>query len=183
MSGYLDAMDAVPLHGPIPDPVPRRVIGALGPRMLEPAAQRTWGAHPYFVPVAHTAQARRILGPGVFLGVEQPVVLDTDVDRAREAATAYVSAYASGAPHQAANLRRLGFDDDDLAGPSGRLVDAIMAYGDLPAIEQRVRRHLEAGADHVCLQVVGTDPGSLPLSAWRELATIVPAVSRRGPAT
>ncbi|WP_328393828.1 TIGR03620 family F420-dependent LLM class oxidoreductase [Nocardia sp. NBC_00416] len=183
MSGYLDAMDAVPLHGPIPDPVPRRVIGALGPRMLELAAQRTWGAHPYFVPVAHTAQARRILGPGVFLGVEQPVVLDTDVDRAREAATAYVSAYASGAPHQAANLRRLGFDDDDLAGPSGRLVDAIMAYGDLPAIEQRVRRHLEAGADHVCLQVVGTDPGSLPLSAWRELATIVPAVSRRGPAT
>ncbi|MGY1899867.1 TIGR03620 family F420-dependent LLM class oxidoreductase [Nocardia gipuzkoensis] len=174
MRGYLDAMDAVPSHGPVPDPAPRRVIGALGPKMLELAAKRTWGAHSYFVPVAHTVKARQVLGPGPFLGVEQPVVLDTDVSRAREVARAYLAAYASGAPHQAANLRRLGFGDDEIAEPSSRLVDAIMVYGDLSAIEERVGQHLAAGADHVCLQVVGNDPGTLPLAAWRELSAIVP---------
>lgn len=179
MGGYLDAMDAVPAHGPVPDPAPRRVIGALGPRMLELAARRTWGAHPYFVPVAHTARAREMLGHRPFLGVEQPVVLDTDVSRAREVARAYVAAYASGAPHQAANLHRLGFGDDDISEPSGRLVDAIMAYGDLSAIEERIGQHLAAGADHVCLQVVGTDPTTLPLAAWRELSAIVPTQSAR----
>jgi probable F420-dependent oxidoreductase len=179
MRGYLDAMDAVPAHGPVPDPAPRRVIGALGPKMLELAAQRTWGAHPYFVPVAHTVKAREVLGTKPFLGVEQPVVVDTDVSRAREAARAYVAAYASGAPHQAANLRRLGFGDEDIAEPSGRLVDAIMAYGDLSAIERRVRDHLAAGADHVCLQVVGTDPATLPLGEWRELSALVPTQSSR----
>lgn len=179
MAGYLDAMDAVPVHGPVPDPPVRRVIGALGPRMLALAAQRTWGAHPYFVPVEHTARAREVLGPKSFLGVEQPIVFDPDIGRAREIARSYVAAYASGAPHQAANLRRSGFGDDDIAGPSGRLVDAIMGYGDLNAIEERVRRHLSAGADHVCLQVVGTDPRALPLREWRELSAIVPNGSRR----
>ncbi|WP_039824977.1 TIGR03620 family F420-dependent LLM class oxidoreductase [Nocardia testacea] len=179
LSGYLDAMDAVPAHGPVPDPPVRRVLGALGPKMLALAAQRTWGAHPYFVPVEHTARAREVLGPDSFLGVEQPIVFDPDIARARELARAHVAAYASGAPHQAANLRRLGFGDDDLAGPSGRLVDAIVAYGDLNAIEERVRRHLSAGADHVCLQVVGTAPAALPLREWRELSAIVPSVSHR----
>ncbi|MGW1740062.1 TIGR03620 family F420-dependent LLM class oxidoreductase [Nocardia sp. NPDC001965] len=181
MSGYLDAMDAVPAHGPVPDPPVRRMIGALGPKMLALAAQRTWGAHPYFVPVEHTVRARAALGPGSFLGVEQPVVFDSDIGRARESARSYVAAYASGAPHQAANLRRLGFGDDDIAGPSDRLVDAIMAYGELDAIEERVRGHLAAGADHVCLQVVGADPAVLPLREWRELASLVPAVSNRRP--
>ncbi|NUP25216.1 MAG: TIGR03620 family F420-dependent LLM class oxidoreductase [Nocardia sp.] len=181
MRGYLDAMDAVPAHGPVPDPPVRRVIGALGPKMLALAAQRTWGAHPYFVPVEHTARARAVLGPGSFLGVEQPVVFDSDIGRARESARSYVAAYASGAPHQAANLRRLGFGDDDIAGPSDRLVDAITAYGDLDAIEERVRGHLAAGADHVCLQVVGADSAVLPLREWRELASIVPAVANGRP--
>lgn len=170
---YLDAMDAVPEHGPVPDPAPHRVLAALGPKMLALAAERTWGAHPYFVPVAHTARAREIMGPDAFLAVEQAVVLDTRVDRARELATAHVGGYLA-APHQQANLRRLGFGDDLLDGPGDRLVDAIVAYGDTEAIVTRVRQHLDAGADHVCLQVLTADPTSLPLSEWRELAPALP---------
>lgn len=171
MRAYLDAMDAVPAHGPIPDPAPRRVLAALGPKMLELAAERTWGAHPYFVPVEHTARARRIMGPDAYLGVEQAVVLDRDLGRAREVATAHVAAYVSMAPHQEANVRRLGFGDEDiLGGPSRRLVDAIVAYGEADVIRRRVRQHLDAGADHVCLQVLTADASALPTREWRELA-------------
>ncbi|MFF3605090.1 TIGR03620 family F420-dependent LLM class oxidoreductase [Streptomyces sp. NPDC002463] len=171
MRGYLDAMDAAPAHGPAPDPAPRRVLAALGPKMLELAAERTWGAHPYFVPVEHTERARRILGPQAFLGVEQAVVLDADRGRAREVATAHVAGYVAAAAHQVASLRRLGFGDEDLVGgPSRRLVDAIVAYGDVDAIRRRVVQHLDAGADHVCLQVLTADPLALPDREWRELA-------------
>lgn len=168
---YLDSMDAAPAHGPAPDPAPRRVLAALGPKMLELAAERVWGAHPYFVSVEHTARARRIMGPDAFLGVEQAVVLDTDLGRAREVATAHVAGYVSMAPHQEANVRRLGFGDEDITGgPSRRLVDAIVAYGDTDAVRQRVQRHLDAGADHVCVQVLTADPAALPEREWRELA-------------
>ncbi|MEU7578153.1 TIGR03620 family F420-dependent LLM class oxidoreductase [Streptomyces sp. NPDC041068] len=172
MRRYLDSMDAAPAHGPVPDPAPRRVLAALGPKMLELAAERTWGAHPYFVSVEHTARARKIMGPDAFLGVEQAVVLDTDIDRAREVAARHVGFYVTAAPHQAANVRRLGFGDEDIAGgrPSRRLVDAIVAYGDCDALHARVREHLEAGADHVCVQVLTGDPAALPLPQWRELA-------------
>ncbi|MFE0171650.1 TIGR03620 family F420-dependent LLM class oxidoreductase [Streptomyces sp. NPDC059002] len=172
MRRYLDSMDAAPAHGPVPDPAPRRVLAALGPKMLALAAERTWGAHPYFVPVEHTALARRTMGPDAFLGVEQAVVLDTDVDRAREVATAHVASYATMAAHQEANVRRMGFGDEDLAGgrPSRRLVDAIVAYGDVDTVHARVREHVDAGADHVCVQVLTEDPAALPLPQWRELA-------------
>ncbi|MFJ9952419.1 TIGR03620 family F420-dependent LLM class oxidoreductase [Kitasatospora sp. NPDC091207] len=171
MSAYLDAMDAVPAHGPVPDPAPRRVLAALGPRMLELAAARTWGAHPYFVPVEHTVKARAAMGPDAFLGVEQAVVLDTDPARAREVATAHVAGYVAMAAHQQANVRRLGFGDEDIVGgPSRRLVDAIVAHGDVDTIRHRVREHLEAGADHVCVQVLTADPAALPDREWRELA-------------
>ncbi|MFJ2248795.1 MULTISPECIES: TIGR03620 family F420-dependent LLM class oxidoreductase [unclassified Streptomyces] len=171
MRTYLDSMDAVPVHGPIPDPAPRRVLAALGPKMLELAAERTWGAHPYFVPVEHTERARQIMGPDAFLAVEQAVVLDTDLGRAREVATAHVAGYVSQAPHQEANVRRLGFGDEDIiGGPSRRLVDAIVAHGDADTIRRRVERHLDAGADHVCLQVLTADPSALPEREWRELA-------------
>lgn len=171
MRSYLDSMDAVPKHGPVPEPAPRRVLAALGPKMLELAAERTWGAHPYFVPVEHTARARDIMGPHAYLGVEQAVVLDPDLARARELATAHVAMYVGSAPHQQANVRRLGFGDADTAGgPSRRLVDAIVAYGDADAIRRRVREHFDAGADHVCLQVLTADPTSLPDREWRELA-------------
>lgn len=170
MSAYLDAMDAVPNHGPVPDPAPRRVLAALGPKMLALAAARTWGAHPYFVPVAHTARAREIMGQNAFLGVEQAVVLDTDLARAREVARAHVGGYLA-APHQVANLRRMGFGDADIAdGPSDRLVDAIVAYGDTDVIAERVRAHHDAGADHVCVQVLTARTGELPRAEWRALA-------------
>ncbi|MFI0454304.1 TIGR03620 family F420-dependent LLM class oxidoreductase [Actinomadura sp. 6N118] len=172
MCGYLDSMDAVPAHGPRPDPAPRRVLAALGPKMLELAAERTWGAHPYFVPVEHTVRARETVGPDAFLGVEQAVVLDTDLGRAREVARAHVTGYVEAAPHQEANMRRLGFGDADLVGgASDRLVDAIVAYGDTDTIRKRVQDHLNAGADHVCLQVITADPSALPMKEWRELAT------------
>ncbi|MFF7243541.1 TIGR03620 family F420-dependent LLM class oxidoreductase [Embleya sp. NPDC008237] len=171
MRAYLDSMDAVPAHGPRPEPAPRRVLAALGPKMLELAAERTWGAHPYFVPVAHTRSARQIMGPDAFLGVELAVVLDTDVARARELATTHVAMYVQSAPHQQANVRRLGFGDEDIVGgPSRRLVDAIVAYGDTDVLRQRVREHLDAGADHVCVQVLTAAPGELPVRQWRELA-------------
>lgn len=173
MRAYLDSMDAVPAHGPVPDPAPHRVLAALGPKMLKLAGERAWGAHPYFVSVEHTVRARAAMGPDAFLGVEQAVVLDTDTGRARELATAHVAGYVSMAPHQEANVRRLGFGDDDLSGgPSRRLVDAIVAYGDVAAARRRVQEHLDAGADHVCLQVLTPDPGALPLSEWRELAAL-----------
>ncbi|MEU2511177.1 TIGR03620 family F420-dependent LLM class oxidoreductase [Streptomyces syringium] len=183
MRTYLEAMDAAPAHGPVPDPAPRRVLAALGPKMLGLAAESTWGAHTYFVPVEHTAQARRIMGPDAFLGVEQAVVLDTDLGRAREVATAHVAGYVAAAPHQQANVRRLGFGDQDIVGgPSRRLVDAIVAYGDTEAIRRRVQQHLDAGADHVCLQVLTADPTRLPEPEWRELASaLVPLQPRRTP--
>ncbi|MET9427197.1 MULTISPECIES: TIGR03620 family F420-dependent LLM class oxidoreductase [unclassified Streptomyces] len=180
MRTYLEAMDASPAHSPIPEPAPRRLLAALGPKMLKLAAERTWGAHTYFVPVEHTAQARRIMGPDAFLGVEQAVVLDRDLGRAREVATAHVAGYLAAAPHQEANVRRLGFGDEDIGGgPSRRLVDAIVAYGDTEAIRRRVQQHLQAGASHVCVQVLTAAPATLPRQEWRELApALVPR--RRG---
>lgn len=183
MRSYLDAMDAAPAHGVMPDPVPRRLLAALGPKMLELAAERAWGALTYFVPVEHTARARQIMGPDAFLGVEQAVVLDHDLDRAREVATAHVAGYLAMAPHQEANVRRLGFGDEDIVGgPSRRLVDAIVAHGDTEGIRRRVQQHLQAGANHVCLQVLTADPARLPRREWRELA---PALTpcRHGVAT
>ncbi|MCG5220073.1 TIGR03620 family F420-dependent LLM class oxidoreductase [Streptosporangium sp. KLBMP 9127] len=171
MGAYLDAMDAIPLDSAAPAHPPRRMLAALGPKMLELAARRTLGAHPYFVPVEHTRRAREAMGTGPLLAVEQAVVLDADLGRAREVARRHVGFYAEAAPHQEASLRRLGFGDADLAGGgSDRLVDAIVAYGDAGAIEKRVREHFEAGADHVCLQVLTADPAALPLREWRELA-------------
>jgi probable F420-dependent oxidoreductase len=166
MRAYLDALDAEPA------PVPRgeRVLAALGPRMLDLARDRTAGAHPYFVTPEHTRVARDRLGPGPLLAPEQAVVLDTDRTRARETARAHVSRYLE-LPNYTNNLRRLGFTDGDLAGTgSDRLVDAVVAQGDAEAIGARVREHREAGADHVCLQVLGGSDSNLPRAAWRALA-------------
>ncbi|MFD8597591.1 TIGR03620 family F420-dependent LLM class oxidoreductase [Kitasatospora sp. NPDC059646] len=171
---YLDELDTAP-GGPATetgtDPVRRRLLAALGPAMLRLAATRTAGAHTYFVPPEHTALARTALGPDAVLAVEQAVVLDPDPARARETATAHVAVYTTYAAHQQANLRRLGFTDQDLAPtPGRRLVDALVAHGDLDAVARRVGEHLDAGADHVCLQVLTPGQAELPLPAWRELA-------------
>jgi probable F420-dependent oxidoreductase len=170
MRAYLDAMDAAPYLAPQPEPAPQRVIGALAPKMLALAAERAAGAHPYFVPPEHTRAARAILGTGPLLAPEQAVVLETDAATARQIARGHMATYLP-LPNYANNLRRLGFDDADLAnGGSDRLVDAIVAWGDIDAIAARVSAHLDAGADHVCLQVLDADPRALPLAQWRALA-------------
>jgi len=168
MRAYLDAMDGAPYNGHEPDEPAPRLLAALGPRMLDLAAERAAGAHPYFVPVEHTAFARERLGPGPFLAVEQAVLLETDSARARELARPYL-AYYSRLDNYANNLRRLGWDDGDLAGGgSDRLLDALVAWGDADAVRERVRAHLDAGADHVCIQPLPA--GALHLAQLRELA-------------
>lgn len=170
MRSYLDAMDAAPFTGPNrKDPPPPRVIAALGPQMLKLAAERSLGAHPYFVPVEHTALARQTMGPDALLAVEQAAVLETDPTTARETARRHMKRYLE-LDNYANNLRRLGWTDDDIGnGASDRLVDAIVAWGDPAALAARVAAHHAAGADHVCLQMLGDDPA-------RDLRAVAPAV-------
>ena len=166
MRSYLDELDAASE----PVPVERRFLAALGPKMLELSRDRSAGAHPYFVPVEHTAYAREILGPDALLAPEQAVLLETDPSRARERARGHVERYLQ-LPNYTNNLLRHGLVEDDLQGAgSDRLVDAIVAWGDEAAVADRVRAHHEAGADHVCIQVVGVEPGTLPREEWRRLA-------------
>ena len=170
MREYLEAMDRAIYMAPRPDEEPRRVLAALGPKMLELAAAKALGAHPYFVPVEHTAFAREVLGEGPMLCPEQAVVLSTDPDEARAAARQHMATYLT-LPNYTNNLRRFGWGDDDLAdGGSDALVDAIVAWGDEDAIVARVRAHLDAGADHVCVQVLGENAAALPMAQWRALA-------------
>ena len=157
MREYLDAMDRARYAGPEPAEPASRVLAALGPKMLALAAERTAGAHPYFVPVEHTSFARRILGSTPLLAVEQALVLEPDVEAARAAARSHMSGYLRLANY-ANSLRRMGWSDADLAGPSDGLVDAIVAHGDLDALTARVRAQLDAGADHVCVQVLNEEP-------------------------
>jgi probable F420-dependent oxidoreductase len=170
MRAYLDAMDAAPFLAMPPTTEPRRVIGALAPKMLRLSAERSWGAHPYFVPPEHTQRAREVLGKGPLLAPEQAVVLERDATTARAIGRAHMAIYL-GLPNYVNNLKRLGFTDDDVAnGGSDRLVDAIVAWGDEDAIVRRVRAHHDAGADHVCIQALEVDPRTLPMVQWRRLA-------------
>ncbi len=170
MRDYLAALDAAFTISPAPAEAAPRVIAALGPAMLRLAAEQTWGAHTYFVPVEHTLAAREHLGAGPKLLVEQAVALTTDADVARDAARKHMAIYLT-LPNYVNNLRRLGWGDDDLAdGGSDKLVDALVAWGDPDAIAERVAAHRGAGADHVCIQVVEADVAALPLDAWRTLA-------------
>ena len=170
MRTYLDGMDQAPYRAAPPSVNPIRVLAALGPQMLRLAAERAQGAHSYFVPPEHTARAREILGKDRLLAVEQAIVLETIPAKAREIARGHTSRYLALANY-VNNLRRLGFTDDDFVnGGSNRLVDAIVAWGDMTAIIERIRAHQSAGADHVCVQVLPPDPQALPLPQWRELA-------------
>ena len=158
MRGYLDAMDKAPYVGPNrKDPPPPRVVAALGPQMLRLAAERSLGAHPYFVPVEHTTIARTELGPDPLLAVEQACTLASDATKGREVARRHMKRYLE-LDNYVNNLRRLGWGDADLgAGGSDRLVDAIVAWGDASAVKARADAHRKNGADHVCLQVLGDD--------------------------
>jgi probable F420-dependent oxidoreductase len=174
MRDYLDAMDDAFTVSPAPPDDPPRVLAALAPKMLELAATRAWGALTYFVPVAHTAGARQHLGDGPMLLVEQAAVLTNDADVARGIARKHMAIYLT-LPNYVNNLRRLGWGDDDLhAGGSDTLVDALVAWGDVDAVTARVAAHHDAGADHVCIQVLGPDATALPLDQWRALADALP---------
>ena len=171
MREYLDGMDRAPYRAVPPSARPVRVLAALGPGMLRLAAERAGGAHSYFVPPEHTARAREILGSDRLLAVEQAVVLETDPTKAREIARIHTSRYLA-LPNYVNNLRRIGFSDQDLVGAgSDRLVDAIVAWGDMTAVVDRVRAHQSAGADHVCVQVLPSNPQALPMPQWREVAS------------
>ncbi|HMF82642.1 MAG TPA: LLM class F420-dependent oxidoreductase [Acidimicrobiia bacterium] len=170
MREYLDGMDRAMYAAIEPTEAPRRVLAALGPKMLALAAERTDGAHPYNVPPEHTARAREILGPDKLLAPEQAVLLETDPDAARRIGRAHLAIYRD-LPNYMNNLRRFGISDDDLAGDgSDRLVDMLVAWGDAEAVSTRVRAHLDAGADHVAVQVLKPHRTEVPLDDWRELA-------------
>ncbi len=171
MREYLDAMEKAPYTGPAVETP--RVLAALGPRMLRLSAERTLGAHPYFVPVEHTTMARRVLGAGPLLAVEQAAVLSTDPAVARATARRHMKRYLE-LDNYANNLRRLGWGDADIAnGGSDALVDAIVAWGDAAAIRGRVDDHRARGADHVCLQVVRVDLKAPAALEWRTLAPVL----------
>ncbi|WP_030173005.1 MULTISPECIES: LLM class F420-dependent oxidoreductase [Actinomycetes] len=162
---YLEALDATEQ----PVPVDARVLAALGPKMLHLSATRANGSHPYLITPDFTARARESLGTGPLLLPEQTAILTTDADHARSIGTEWLRNYL-GLPNYANNLLRSGFTEDDLTSVSDRLFDAIIAWGDEAAIAGRVQEHLAAGANHVCVQVLDTNPKVYPREQWRRLA-------------
>lgn len=168
MVEYLAAMDQAPFTAVGAPDEPPTVLAALGPKMLRLAASAAHGAHPYFSPVEHTAFARETMGDGPLLAPELMVVIDDDRTRATETALKHMSRYLR-LPNYTNNLKRHGFDDDDVARPSDRLVDAIVVRGSVDDVVARVREHHDAGADHVCIQVLTPDL-QFPMQAWSDLA-------------
>ncbi|BBY79918.1 LLM class F420-dependent oxidoreductase [Mycolicibacterium pulveris] len=159
MVEYLDRLDAAKV------PTSRRVIAALGPRMLKLAAQRSAGAHPYLTTPQHTGEARNLLGPTVFLAPEHKVVLARDAEASRRIGREAVDFYLNLSNYRN-NWKRLGFTDDDLAKPgSERFIDAVVAHGTPEDIAARLTEHLDAGADHVTIQVLGGWDNLLPTLA------------------
>jgi probable F420-dependent oxidoreductase len=162
---YLDALDAADP----PVPVDERLLAALRPKMLELASERSRGAMPYHMPPEQTRRAREVLGPSALLAPEQAVLLETDPEKARTAGRTALKLYM-GLPNYVNAWRWLGFSDDDLTGGgSDRFVDAVVAWGDEDAIRRRVQEHRDAGADHVCIQVISDDEKGLR-ETWRSLA-------------
>ncbi len=146
---YLDALDAKKV------PTSRRVIAALGPKVLKLSAQRSAGAHPYLTTPQHTGEARNLLGPTVFIAPEHKVVLARDAEASREIGRQTIDFYLN-LSNYLNNWKRLGFTDDDVEKPgSDRLIDALVAHGTPDAIAARLNEHLDAGADHVAIQVLG----------------------------
>ena len=163
MRNYLDAMTKVQNFSPPGPEKPVTLIAALGPKMMALSRDDADGAHPYNVTPAHTAEARRILGPGKLLCVEQKVMLESDPSRARANARKVMQAYLQ-LPNYLNHWRRLGFTDDEFSnGGSDRLMDAMVAWGDEDVIVTRIQQHWEAGADHVCVQTVNPDQPVGPL--------------------
>ena len=170
MVAYLEAMADAPYFAVEPAAKPPTVLAALGPRMLKLSAEAADGAHPYFTPPEHTAMAREIIGPGSLLAPEQMVVIDTDLDRARTVARTNMARYLR-LPNYTNNLLRCGLSQTDIDDVTDRLVDRIVACGDIDATVQRVQEHHDAGADHVCIQVLAADDDlDVTVGHWRSLA-------------
>ncbi len=166
---FLDALDAAE----VPLAVEDRALAALGPRMLELAARRTSGVHPYLVTPEHTLVARHAVGPDALVATEQGVILETDPDRARSIARTNLVRYFA-MPNYTNNWKRLGFTEADIGdGGSNRLIDALVAWGDEATIASRIREHRDAGASQVCVQVLTESPGTMPLEQWRILAPVL----------
>jgi probable F420-dependent oxidoreductase len=165
MTGFLDGLD----QADPPVPANGRVLAALGPKMLELAARRAGGVHPYLVPPEHTRRAREAVGDGPLVLPEQTVILCSTRDEAREIGTPWLRGYLS-LPNYAGNLLRLGFSEEDVESVSDRLFDALIAWGDEDAVKRRVDEHYAAGADHVCVQVLTADAKTFPREEWRRLA-------------
>jgi probable F420-dependent oxidoreductase len=172
MTEYLDELDALKPSNPAQQAPMRRILAAYGPRMLELARDRSAGAHTYHVNAAHTALARAILGPDAFLGVEHAVLFETDPGRARATARNHLSVYLDpGSTYNLAKFRRLGYSEEDITnGGSDRFVDDLVFWGDLDTIVGKLNAHIEAGADHIGVQVIGVEPGQSAIPHWRMLS-------------
>ena len=167
MGSYLDTLDQAAALVPRDE----RVLAALGPRMVQLAGRRTAGVHPFAVTPEYCAATRDLLGPSPLLAPYQAVIVEQDSHKARTAARSFIGTFLAMG-HYGRSLRRQGFTEEDLTGGgSDRLVDSIVAWGDVDAIERRIRAHHDAGANHVCLHVIPTVPG-LPLTQWRQLAPL-----------
>jgi probable F420-dependent oxidoreductase len=167
MRAFLDGLDA----SPTPPPVDERCLAALGPKMLDLAGERTAGTHTYFVPVEHTRFARRRLGSGKLVAPEVACVVDTDPVRAKAVARKYAQLYL-GLRNYTKNLLDFGFTEDDLSGGgSDRLIDAVIPQGSAEEIAEVLRAHLDAGADHVCVQPLGEE--GIPRESWTALAKVL----------
>ncbi|MCU1420234.1 MAG: hypothetical protein JWN88_1232 [Frankiales bacterium] len=178
MREYLDALDGASFAAAGGTTSPPRVLAALGPKMLELSRDRAQGAHPYLVTPEHTASAREVLGEGPLLAVEQAVVLSDDPEVVRERAHWHLEIY-TGLPNYRNSWFRQGFEESDaVRGGSDRLKAALVVGGDEQAVADRVQEHLDAGADHVCLQLLGPDPFSVPSEDWARLAPAVADLRR-----
>lgn len=174
---YLDALDAPP------HPVPRdhRFLAAFSVKMLELARDRTLGAVPYLTTPEHTRWARSILGPAALLVAEQHVILERDPIVARRIGREYLATYL-GLPNYLHNFRRMGLTDEDFRnGGSDRMVDLLVAWGDVEAGLARAKQHLDAGADHVGIQILTPGKSGFPVEGWRRIAAALRADGRRQP--
>ena len=172
MAAYLDGLDAAGV------PQMARCIAALGPRMLDLARDRSAGSHPYLVPPEHTALARERMGKGPLLATEQGAIFDADPGSARAKARVHLETYAV-LPNYVASWLRLGFTEEDIATRSDRLIDGLFAWGTPEAIGERLKAHLDAGADHVAIQIIAGAPGANDPDEMRQnLRDLAPIVAR-----
>lgn len=172
LSKMVEYLDRLASADP-PVPADGMLLAALGPKMMRLSAERTAGAHPYATPPEHTRVGREIMGPDGWLAPHQTVLFETDPAGARDIGRVFVGSRLA-MPNYASNFRRLGYGEEDMAdGGSDRLVDDIVAWGDDDAIAARVQAHLDAGADHVAVQVLGGEPDVPPRELWSRVASVL----------